>query len=354
MAKTRIGLDVGSTAVRIAEVTEGDRPSVLRLGQVPLPLGAVEAGEIRRGEQVTAGIERLLEVSSIDGDEVYLGVESTRVVVREIALPWLPEKELREALSFQVQDYIPMAPEEAVLDLELLDEAVVDGQRMQKILLVAASRGAVNAQIEAVEAAGLVPVAVDLAPFAAVRATASTDSTDAEALVDIGGHITSISLHVGGHVRLVRIVSVGGRNITSTIARNLGIEEGAAELLKRGDADPTGAEGLDRSKARQAALDGARPLIEDLASTLEFSMSQEADLDVKRIVLTGGASHLDGLTDLLDQRIHLPVTRAKVFGRARSRLAPELGAMVEAGGSFSVAIGLALAEPETGRGGRRS
>lgn len=342
MARTRIGLDIGSTAVRIAEVTEGDRPAVLRLGQVPLPLGAVEAGEVRSPDQVASAIERLREVSGIDGTEVCIGVENTKVVVREVTLPWLPEKELRAALAFQAQDYIPMTADEAVMDCELLGEAQIDGQRMQRLLLVAAQRAAVNDEIDAVEAAGLLPVGVDLAPFAAVRATASGDPTEVQALVDIGGHITSVVLHRGNSVRLVRILPIGGRNVTAMIARNLGIDEGAAELMKRGETDGAGVEGLDRARARQAALDGARPLVEDIASTIEFSIRQEADLDVRRIVLTGGGSHLDGLTELLDARIHLPVERARVFGRARSRLVPELGAMVEAGGSFSVAIGLAL------------
>ena len=122
MAKTRIGLDIGSTAVRIAEVQQGDRPSVLRLGQVPLPLGAVEAGEVQRPDQVGAALERLTEVSGIKGREVHMGMANAKVVAREISLPWLPEKELRSALGFQVQEFIPMPPEDAIMDFELLDQ----------------------------------------------------------------------------------------------------------------------------------------------------------------------------------------------------------------------------------------
>lgn len=354
MARTNVGLDIGSTAVRIAQVLEGDRPAVQRLGQVPLPLGAVEAGEVRRPDQVTEAIERLLAVSGISQREVWLGVESARMVVRQVDLPWLPEKELRDALAFQAQDFIPMDAEDAVLDCILGEELSVDGQRMQRVLLVAMHRSSVNAAIEATEDAGLMPVGVDASPFAAVRASATGGPDEARALVDIGGHITSVILHRGTKVRLVRILPIGGRNVTATIASNLGIEESAAELLKRGGQDPLASDGFDRTLSREAAINGARPLVEDIASTIEFSVRQEADFDVSRIVLTGGGSHLEGLTDLLDQRIHLPVERASIFGRVRSLLAPELGAMVEAGGSFSVAIGLALDQaPTEPKGGSR-
>ena len=47
MAKGRIGLDIGSTAVRAVELAGGDPPAVIKAAQVPLPVGAVENGEVR-------------------------------------------------------------------------------------------------------------------------------------------------------------------------------------------------------------------------------------------------------------------------------------------------------------------
>lgn len=352
MAKTRIGLDIGSTAVRVAEVQQGDRPSVVRLGQVPLPLGAVEAGEVQRPDQVGAALERLMQVSGIKGREVYMGMANAKVVAREISLPYLPEKELRSALGFQVQEFIPMPPEDAIMDFELLDQTEVDGQKLQNMLLVAAPRQSVAAHVEAAERGGLIPLGIDFAPLAAVRATSGDDAAGAEALVDIGGHITYIALHRGTSVRLVRVLNNAGRDVTQAIARSLGVEPGVAELLKRGETDPMGIEGLDREKAREAASEAAAPLVQEIASTIEFSLRQTPDLQVSRIVMTGGGSHLEGIVELLDARMPLPVERAKVFGRARSRLVPELGAMVEAGRTFSVAIGLALPDVRESRGGR--
>lgn len=353
MAKTRIGLDVGSTAVRMAEVTQGDRPAVVRLGQVPLPLGAVEAGEVVHSEQVSTALARLLEVSGIKGREVFLGFSSAKVVAREIAVPWLPEKELRPALAFQVAEFIPMPPEEAVMDFQLLSEGELDGQRAQNLLLVAAQKSSVAALVDAVAGAGLSPLGIDLSPFAAVRATSSPDETDeVEALVDIGGHLTYVALHRGPSVRLVRVLGIAGRDVTRAISRTLGVDEGTAELLKRGEVAPDASEALDRASARQAALQAASPLVEEIASTIEFSLRQNAALSVRRIVVTGGGSHLEGIVDLLGARLPIEVDRAKVFGRARSRLVPELGAMVEAGRTFSVAIGLGLPDLKEPRSGR--
>ena len=72
--------------------------------------------------------------------QVFLGVGNQRVVVREVSLPWLPEKELRDSLGFQVQEFIPMAADDAVLDFDPLGEMDQGGRRMQRILLVAANK----------------------------------------------------------------------------------------------------------------------------------------------------------------------------------------------------------------------
>lgn len=245
-----------------------------------------------------------------------------------------------------------MPPDEAIMDFELRGERQVDGQRVQDLLLVAAPKTSVAGHLAAADAGGLIPVGIDFAPLAAVRATTGEDSPLAEALVDIGGDVTYVALHRGTEVRLVRVLTRAGREVTEAIATSLNISPETAELLKRGEAHAGAAEGIDRAHARQAAIEAARPLVEEIASTIEFSLRQIPDLQVSRIVVTGGGSHLDGIVELLDERVTLPVERAKIFGRARSRLVPELGAMVEAGGTFSVAIGLALPESEQRRGGR--
>src|SRR5512132_4012810 len=169
MAKSRIGLDVGSTAVRAVELV-GSPLTVVRASQVALPPGAVDSGEVRDPGAVSDALKKLWSEGGFKGRQVWLGVGNQRLVVREISLPYLPEKELRSSLGFQVQEFIPMAVEDAVLDFDALDEFEADGRRMIRILLVAAQRAMVDQVVQAALAAKLEPVGLDLVPFALVRA----------------------------------------------------------------------------------------------------------------------------------------------------------------------------------------
>jgi type IV pilus assembly protein PilM len=265
VARTRVGVDIGSTAVRIAEVAAGDVPVLVRAAQVPVPAGAVEAGEIREPSLVAGALREALGKAGVKTKQVYLGAGNQRVVVREVALPWLPEKELRDTLAFQVQEFIPMAADDAVLDFDPLGEMDQGGRRMQRILLVAAHRGMVNALVEAAQAAKLEPQGVDLAPFAVVRAVGTgdealdLDSSGDEAVIDVGAHVTSICVHDRGTTRFVRMLPSGGRDITLAVASGLGVPHEVAERLKRGDvlddADEDEWSAIDEESPRDAALD---------------------------------------------------------------------------------------------------
>ena len=128
MAKGRIGLDIGSTAVRAVELAGGEPPTVVRAAQVPLPRRRRRERRGPRARGRDPGAPR--SCGSAAGSRavsVWMGVGNQRVVVREIALPYLPEKELTASLGFQVQEFIPMPVDEAVLDYDPLGEFEQDG-----------------------------------------------------------------------------------------------------------------------------------------------------------------------------------------------------------------------------------
>jgi type IV pilus assembly protein PilM len=388
VARTRIGVDVGSTAVRVAEVAAGDIPVIVRAAQVPLRPGVVEVGEVRQPEAVAEALRELWSKSGVKSKQVHLGMGNQRVVVREVALPWLPEKELRDTLGFQVQEFIPMAADEAVLDFDPLGELDQGGRRMVRILLVAAHKPTVNALVEAALAAKLDPQGIDLTPFAVTRAVGTgdagldLDSSGDEAIVDIGAQVTSICVHDRGVTRFVRMLPSGGRDITLALASGLGVDDEVAERLKRGervsgigdappavespahgaptgplpapvDALPTdtlpvepprGAPRVlsDPAQVRDLALTRAGSFVDEVRSSLEFYTAQMPNAQIGRVLVIGGGSRLDGLLELLQERLSVPVDRGRLFERAKSEIELSAEASAEAEAVLSVAVGLAI------------
>ena len=361
MPKARIGLDVGSTAVRAAELTEGSPPTVVRAAQVPLPTGAVENGEVRDVSAVSEALRELWTRGGFKSRKVWMGVGNQRVVVREIALPAMPEKELRHSLGFQVQEFIPMPVDEAVLDYHLIEEIEVDGRQMLRLLLVAAQKAMVDTLIAGATGAKLEPMGLDLVPFALVRAVGATgagmelEHTGGEAVVDIGAHVTNIVVHAASETRFVRILPSGGRDITVAIARGMSVEDDLAERLMRGDgggdAQPTPEEASESARqlaqASEIAMQRATQFVDEIRSSLEFYTAQTQGARIDRVLVSGGGSKLEGFIGILRQRIPVTVEPGRVFSRVGSQLSLSEDAQTEAEPVLATAVGLAI--PWSGR-----
>jgi type IV pilus assembly protein PilM len=344
---TRIGVDIGATGVRAAEISmRGVPPTLVRVAQVPLPAGAVENGEIRDPGAVTDALQELWRRGKFKSRDVILGVSNQRVVVREASVPWLAENELRESLPFLVQEFIPMPLEDAVLDFHVLEEFEREGRRMVRLLLVAAQKVMIAAIVQAVEAAKLRPVGLDLVPFAIVRSVGSNDrmglseetNKGDEAVVDIGADVTSICVQAWGLPRFVRILPSGGHEVTNAIVRTMGVTDDEAEWLKRGE----GPEAETVHQAATVTATRAAAFADDIRSSLEFYLTQMPGAKIGRVLVTGGGSKLPGLMQMLAERLPSDVEYGHAFSRVANALDMPVDAMTEAEPLLAVAVGLAL------------
>jgi type IV pilus assembly protein PilM len=309
-----IGLDIGSSCVRAVEVEFGSGgptgktpPTLARFGEVPLPLGAVRDGEVIQPETVSSALRQLWAQVKFESKDVNIGVGNQRVIVRDLELPWMPLAQLKASLPFQVTELLPMATEQALLDYHPTAEYDSERGRMVRGMLVAAQRDTVNANIVAVEAAGLRPQMVDLNAFALVRSLARGDLAQRTvAFVDIGAAITTVVITAAGTPQLVRSLPLGGQSITAAIASTLGIAAADAELLKRqlgvGYAVADGNAG-----AAEAITEVVRTLIEAVRNTFAYYTSSHPGAGIDVAVLTGGGASLMGIGQYLSSASRLPV-----------------------------------------------
>lgn len=349
MARVRIGVDVGSTGVRAAELSVGSEPPALvRAAQVPLSPGAVVDGEVKEPGAVTEAIRELWRRGGFRSKEVTMGVGNQRVVVREVTVPSIPRKELRQSLPFQVGELIPIPMEDAVLDFDVLEEFDQDEGRMVRLLVVAAQREMIDTLVQTAVNAKLRPVGVDLVPFALVRAVGTSDGlgleeADAggEAVVDVGADVTNICVHERGVAKFVRILPSGGHDVTTAIASSLGIPEEQAETLKRGT---PGEGGPPLETARQILDSRASVLVDEIRSSFDFYQAQSPGARVSRVLVTGGSSKLPGLLEMIAERVRAQVEPGHAFSKVRPQLAMDEETMAEAEPLLAVAVGLALPE----------
>ena len=344
-----IGLDIGSSAVRAVQLSGGRGTKTLdRLGQVLLPTGAVRDGEIIDADAVVDALQLLWKQYKFKGRKVAVGVANQQVVVRQVDLPTQTREEFAESLPYQVQDFIPIPVEQAQLDFEILGEREnADGTSMSRLLLVAAAKDMVDEHLAVLDRAKLQPVVMDLDPFAVLRAlvdeeaVANADPSAGDMIINVGATVTNVVVHSRAVPRFVRILLMGGSNVTEGLVNNAGLSFEDAEAFKANPSPPPG-------QAAQVVTDRSDRFIAEIRGSLDYYRAQNEAIGIQRVVLTGGGSLLPGLGNRLAQGLRLPVDRGhpmQLLKIGDVGLSPEqLG---EAESFLSVAIGLALGALES-------
>ena len=342
MGERHVGLDIGSFAVRAAEVSrDAGTPVLHRFAQITLPPRSVVEGEILDREAVTTAIRELWAKGGFKTDRVVVGVSNREVKVRQAEVPALSPEEVRSALRYETQDVMPFADDESIVDFVVQSQFVRDGAEMLRVLVVAAPRARIDDAVAVAADAGLSVEAVDLTPFALVRALGSSaDPTAGEVIVSVGAGLTSVVVHTGGIPQLVRTTPGGGSAITEALSESLSIRYEEAEAIKRIGPTHT-AEGGRVAALIETQLD---TLVTEIAGSVDYFLAQTAETDVRRVVLTGAGSLVPGLRERIATAAHLQVLPADALTNValgKTRLTPEQ--LVAASTTLAGPIGLALA-----------
>ncbi len=347
MARRLIGLDIGTNAVTVAEVRPGDPPRLDMFGQVALARETMREGEVADDAAVTDAVARLRNEVGLKRAAVRLGLASPRVVVRQIEMPLMSRDELASALQFQAAELIPIPLDDAVLDFAILGPANPGdgGEPRMHVLLAAVQEATVQRLVAAVEAGGLQVAAVDLVPLALIRTLARSvpdlalvgaaasgvaepdgssatgggvalaeRSSGAEGIVSFGGGVTAIAVHELGVPRFVRVLGTGGRELTDAIAAELDLPPETAEALKRQlGAAPTHEPRHDElvARARSSIERPLSVLLDEVRSSIDYYRNQPGSSPLLRIIATGGAAQLPGLTERLSALVGVPVEHAR-------------------------------------------
>jgi type IV pilus assembly protein PilM len=352
MARTLVGLDIGSSGVRAAEFTIGRRKVTLRKhASVPLPQGVVRAGSVVDHDALVTALKELWSKGGFGTRTVALGIANAGVLVRQMDLDWMPPADFRKALRYQVEDALPIPVDDANLDYHLLDELDVPGEgtqtrRVARVLLVAAAREAVDGFVEATHRAGLRAVSVDIVPFALLRARAAGRTegpAEAEAIVDIGTDTVTVVVHAGGVPRYVRMVTgVGGEPVTQAVMQRYDWTWEDAERTKifvglpgHAQLDPAQLESLGprdeglEHAAQQVVAAAVEGLVAEIGTTLDYYRGSASDTppqegreaqspDVVRVLLAGSGARLGGLPELLASRLGVTVEPLVVNDQVRT------------------------------------
>lgn len=319
MGTRTVAVDIGTSVIRVAEIESGsgsdprDGSTLHAFAERAMPVGIIRNGAIEEPSALSAVVRETLSAAKLSSKSVVVGIEHPGVVIREVDIPAQPMDKLRESLAFHVQDLLPTAPDESILDFYPTAEFEAPAGATLRGLLVAAPKEHVNELVGVIDKAGASVAAVDHSALALWRngCRASLMSHNI-ALVDVGASTTTVTISQGGLPRLVRTLGQASGDATRALVEaTKGMNLDAEALKREFGMSPTAPQ--ERRAITDAVTQAMGPLIEAVRNTLVYFASSNPGGAVERIVLTGGGSYLPGFGQAFASATRLPIKVGEPF-----------------------------------------
>ena len=305
--KSVAGLDIGSSSIKMVEL-EGkmNNLNLVGLGFENLPDNTIVDGQIMELNTVSEVIQNVCTNHHINATQVVTGVSGHSVIIKNIVLPPMSREELEESIDWHAEEHIPYDLSDVSLDYQVTEET----PDATAVLIAACKRERIDNLKQAIQLSGRQPVVIDVDTFAlqnCYEVNYQPDDSQVVTLLNIGASTMNVNIVQGNRSLFTRDITVGGSQFTDVLQRNLGLSFQQAEAVKRGVAEA--AEGIEE-KAIEPLMNNVTEMVAmEIQKTFDFyrATSDDGEMQVQKILISGGGSKLAGLAEELSERLELPV-----------------------------------------------
>ncbi len=306
-------------------------------------IAAFEAGEFdpHAGDWVKAAAATLKDVAkrlSLPRDNVGLVIDSGHAAFRRLSMPFSDKEKIEQVIKYEVESELPQWNiDEVIVDWHMLAST----ETSSELLVTAVPKADIQAALDVTTGAGIEPFEVELETSAMVNAAVAANLCnldDAQVLVHIGDHSTSVVVMDAGEVREMRVIHIGAltHEVLPPAAEGEGEESGEESAEKEAEA------ALDPIEASRRIDQAIKRIRRELGRTLSGARTVNA---IDAIYVCG--MELPGLVG--SKVLDVPVYILDCFEEDSGQPADGFGQLVVAYGAAVRELGGGLMHPSLRR-----
>ena len=353
LKKEAFGLDISDLSLKFAKLNKkGKFFSLASWGELELEPGIVEDGEIKNEDALVEAIKKA--VAEIKGEKlktknVIVSLPEKRAFLQVIQMPKMAEEELKTAVFFEAENYIPLPIERVYLDFQTV-LPVQDGLDHLDILITAIPKDIVDSYFSCLKKTGLNPQALEIESQSIARALIKNGITYSPVfIIDFGKSSTNFIIFSGYSLRFTSSISISSQKLTQVISKFLKVDLIEAERLKL-------KYGLDKcskqegKKINKTITPILTNLAKEVAKHINYYHSHRVHehlppdgREIGKILLCGRGSNLKGFPDFLSSQLKIPVEIASPWLNILPEPLKEVpGLPFKESLSYTTVLGLAL------------
>jgi type IV pilus assembly protein PilM len=209
-SKSRAALDIGTSSVKSIIISKQ------KTGKMQVEYFSIEQFEGERSkESLVAALKRSIAKSDTRIQKAVISVSGQSVVVRQVLFPRMSTDELRSALQFEAEKYIPFGINEVYIDAQIISDKAEAGK--VKVLIVAAKKELVDEYLGYMNDAGVVADAVDCDSIAVTNSfmfnNEGAGKNKTVALINVGASMTNVCILKNEMLNFARDIPVDIKSI---------------------------------------------------------------------------------------------------------------------------------------------
>jgi len=335
-----VGIDFGSSSIKAVAISKGKATfQIDAVAEIAIPKGLIVDNHFEDITKLTEVIKQLRNNFPSSYKNVAIAVSGADVITKVVPMSAkLSELELEVQVEVEAENSIPFPLDEIFLDFEILLPNESDDS-LNDVLLSAARKEIVLAQVHCVENAGLITKVVDVGNHAQARACEllfdRADYDKGIAIVDIGASQMTLNILYQDNVIFSRSRNHGGATCTQLMVDRYSMKFAEAEKAKVEKEWPDGCD-----------VDVFSPFIDMTVNHLRFDLRMftnvPKNIDVEKVILVGGCQLLPGLQVKLQEELGLEVEFANPFLEFEYKNKQDKELLSSVGAKYITALGLGL------------
>ncbi len=298
-----LSIDITNESITIIEITASQKKqtNIHNVIIFETPEDAYEDGQLKNPEAIAQAIREQLLARGISNKNVIFVLSSTKIVNREVIIPFVKENKIRGIINANSTEYFPVNIEDYVVSHSTL-ETVTDeeGNKQLRVLAVAAPQQMVRSYYDLASMAGLNVVDIDYIGNAMLQLikTQTTQNTTTM-VIQLGSESTVLNIVQGDNLLLQRTVPYGTNSVVNVVMDEKGVDATTAMTLLQNDRLIT--VDFDDNEATGAF----RYLINNIGRVMDFYASRNPDKPIEDVFLTGDGALIKGIDGLFKIQLNV-------------------------------------------------
>lgn len=295
--KKTLSMDFGACEVKVVEGKFNKKGvNISKYFSIKIPEEIYNDGQILEMERLSHVIKNGLKENKSSVDFVNAVVNSSEIITREITIPKVTHEQIEAIINFQLEDYIPINPDDFIVKHLVLGSTIEDGIEKLNLLLIGVPKAIVESHLNLLRSIGLKPSILDYQGNAINKLIKLGGSVNGRtetkeitiASIDLGHDNTKLTIVKDGAIKVSRVIEVGG--------------------IELGD-------------SKELTSDKVKSTINDILDRVElifrYYKTRDIGNDIELVLLQGGLSNINGISKLFTDYFNIPSVKLSSFNKLK-------------------------------------